>query len=1483
MLPWYLRTLPCQTGLNRATAFLADAHNSKDPNRAKKFCDKAKESLERITIPATSPLDLDQVIVKYCELGAALEKWGFKDDARVSYSTANELSVDAGRGALTPPPVGISMVPVSSPSLAPGSIPSFKSALTNTCPPGTVIASQDKGASLASIFTKDHPPLLSPCDLPGPDARLIDTQQLALCLALLRASPLSDGDTLIPSARKWLTVTKNNLDEQERLKAMATDLIRAYTRDELKGTKATAEVLLLAPVLEKEDYQILLSRFVNEVEGSVLMDIQSLEGLALLLQGASPDYLDSDDLVKITELLSSRLQQTHQQSPEHIYKFTLAVSRVLDAMVDCEVKGLNRVNLHGPLLSYLESLKSNKDPYLVFQAAYAYQALLFVPDDESNWQATLRRSGMVLRGVSGLVSAVKGLNINDFIEGLGHIQGGLEGVGQVYGLAKDAYKELTTLMESGQSLLDALKTGLSFSRKCNWYPLLRCVNLLLRNGELIKFKTLVYEAPYPRDPAFLWGVCQHLGDLALDSGWDIESRQGAIAFLGDIYKNDPEWGKQSQVKQCVLDILLQLRSVSAVKVQVETLLQELADDGNEGKRALYKGCIKTGPTAHLLKAASPLVGSSLLLDLVQNKPSVEPALRKYQRRRLLEQGHRNLVYIPPQAKATREAPDDELFDLTHKVNEFLSSNKKVLLVLGDSGAGKSTFNMELEIELWKAYNKNKKQIPIFITLPAIKEPEQNLITKQLRTYDFHDAQIQELKSFYEFVLICDGYDECKKRDNLYYSNRLNMSGEWKVKMVISCRSEYLGSDYRLLFQPGSRNDRSSAVLFQEAVIAPFSKDKIQDYIRQYVQKYENTKESNWRQEDYWHTIESIPNLQELVKNPFLLTLALEVLPLMVDPTQDMTLAKVSRVTLYDHFLEQWVERGQRRLIERDLTAKEHETFDLLTEDGFSKNALLLVKELAVAIFEHQDGRPVVDYSPIGDETTWRAAFFGRDHAKNNLLREVCPLNRQGNQFRFIHRSILEYGLARAVFEPLSHGTQEQSELGNHVMKQEPISPLYRKRFVHEPSILHFLAERVQQETRFKQELLSYIERSKIDEKWSTAAANAITILVRAGTSFNRVDLNNIKIRGADLSYGLFDSAQMQGADLRQVKMRSIWLRQANLNKTQMEGVEFGEWPYLSVQSVPRCCAFSPDGNKCVIGHDDGSILVYDTTTWENLLNLQGHTKLVASIVYSPNGQQIASGGDDGTIRLWDAHSGTPGLILQGHTDDINSIAISPDGQQIASGSDDKTVRLWDVKTGAPGPIFQGHSDYVHSVMFSPNGQQIASGSHDQTLRLWDVLTGAPGLILQGYSEIIRCVAFSPNGQHIASGSFNGTVRLWDARSGTPGLILRGHSRSVVSMAFSPNGHQIASGSDDKTIRLWDAHTGAPGMILQGHYGYVRCVAFSPNGQRIASGGDDKTVRLWDVHTGTPGRMIPQGHTRLVASVAYSPDGQQIASGSDDLT
>jgi hypothetical protein len=401
---------------------------------------------------------------------------------------------------------------------------------------------------------------------PEPDARLNDAPQLACCLELLQAEYGPD-DIMDITTRDWLQATKNELDEKERLMALATKVVRAFKRDELKDAKAVAEVVHLAPVLESDDFRYLVKEFYSGIDQSGLLDVHQLEGLAHLVQGARPGYLDDDDLVKILELLSQRLRDTHQQSTNHFYQLIVAVSHVLDAMADIEVYGLAREKLHDPLSSYLEGLKGSSDPFLVYQAAYAYQALLRVPDDESLWQATLRRSGKVIQGVSGLVSAMKGLDINRFVESLRHIQQGLSGASEIIDMVVKTYYGATSLAESGQGFFDCLKEGFSFSRRCAWYPALRGADVLIRDGQFAEFRKLVCEAPCRRDAAFQWGVCQRLGELASNSRWDPSIRENAIAFLGEIYRNDTAWGNQSTVKQWILNILMQLSSQSGSGMQ----------------------------------------------------------------------------------------------------------------------------------------------------------------------------------------------------------------------------------------------------------------------------------------------------------------------------------------------------------------------------------------------------------------------------------------------------------------------------------------------------------------------------------------------------------------------------------------------------------------------------------------------------------------------------------------------------------------------------------------------------------------------------------------------------------------------------------------------------------------------------------------------------------------------------------------------------
>ncbi|KAK3809371.1 MAG: WD40-repeat-containing domain protein [Benniella sp.] len=1491
-------TLSPQQALKLANVYLDNACKENDGDITMVLCHDTEISLSQAKKAVKRTEDqyvIEEIAIAYMDLGDLLKSRGHPNEANVSYKKAEKL----GRQRVTSRPNSITSSTKNSPFEVPRPLVRARAiplSMHKQCRNITTIPAHIATIP-AYIFAENVRLPAMEYKLPGPDERLTNTPQLAYCLSLLKPDRSPD-DTLDPAAHNWLNTTKKDVDEQDRLKSMATELIKAFKRDELKDAKTVAEVVYLAPVLDKDSFQALLSIFYSGIDPSKLLKVHHLEGLAQSIQSADQGHLNADDLIKILELLNNRLRDTHQQSSNHMHQLTLAISHVLDAMADTKVTGLDREKLHEPLSTYLKELKESEDPYLVYQAAYAFQALLWVPDDETTWQAAMRRTGEVIQGVSGVVSAVKGLDLNKFIEGLGNIQKGFEGASKAIEIIKKAYDGVTSLAQSGQDLLESLKEGLSFECKREWYSALRGADVLIRDGDLASFKELVCEVPCRMDQVFQWGVCQRLGEIAFNPMWDVDTRRSAIEFLGEIYRNDEVWGQHASVKQWILNILMQLASASETSSQLYNagagaLLRELESTGDGKTQTMYRSCREKSPISYPLKVSRPELASPSLLDHVQNRPDVEGNIRLLRKQRTKARG--NVVYIPPQGKISVQAPEDARFPLMEKVKDFLESDKKVFLLMGDSGAGKSTFNRELEFTLWQSYENKIGRIPLHINLPAIEKPEHDMIAKQLRMAEFSESQIREMKNHRKFILICDGYDESQQTHNLYMSNKLNQEGEWDAQMVISCRTEYLGTDYRDRFQPGDRNHPSDSSQLQEAVITLFSLDQVHDYIRQYVIVHRPM----WEVDEYKQALERIPTLKELVRNPFLMTLSLEVLPRMVDPGQRLSEAHVTRVGLYDHFVEQWLERGKKRLGEKDLNLQARAVFESLSDEGFTQHGIEFMKKLAVAVYKEQDGQPIFRYSRAKVEQPWKAEFFSREEEKR-LLREACPLARNGNQHRFIHRSLLEYALARAIFDPqdiervsvpefgMGRRGSTSSTLSFEVRNvpevrseqgPDPNSPLVWRSFINDHSLLKFMEERVQQEPVFKSQLLGYIEHSKEDKKWRQAAANAITILVRAGERFIGTDLKGIQIPGADLSYGVFDSAQLQNADLRKVNLRGVWLRQTDLSEAQMTGVQFGELPYLTANNEIYACKFSPNGKSIAVGFDDGGIHEYSTSRMQTL---SGHRGRVTRVIYSPTGDKIVSAGRDNRIRLWDMKTGSQLYVLNDHAGEVFGLAFSPRGDLIASGAADKKVRLWGITAGDCRKILSGHTGCVYGVAYSPSGDQVASCSEDTTIRLWTEGSGECIRILSGHSDVVYDVAYSPHGDQIASASKDKTVRLWNVEAGICLHILHGHTKTVYSVVYSPKGDQVVSGSMDTTVRFWDVETGSCRHTLTGHRYAVSCVSYSPKGDKVATGSGDKTLRLWDA-SASLSRLVSSDHSAAVRSIKCSPKGDLIVSGSMDNT
>ncbi|KAF9272284.1 hypothetical protein BGZ68_002557, partial [Mortierella alpina] len=309
--------------------------------------------------------------------------------------------------------------------------------------------------------------------------RINSTPQLALCSSLLfqiRAGSSHGGvhegvqrqaehdslDSPIDRTQlDWIRTIKDDTVEQHHIRWLGTRMVEEFCKDAVKDSAAITEVVLLGPILDREHYRKLLNCFICEFGEAVILDVYLLQGLIQLVQCASEGYLVADDLVKILSILRVQLQNTHQQSTAHLYHLTLALSRLLDVMAEHKVQDVKRVEEHEPLSEILSGLRNSSDPYLMYQASYAYQALQYVPDDETPLQAVMRHSAGVAASLVKISGVIK-LDLGSVLEGLKGFQ---EALSRTYDIAKSEYEGICSLKESGCGVFDSLKEGLGTGQK----------------------------------------------------------------------------------------------------------------------------------------------------------------------------------------------------------------------------------------------------------------------------------------------------------------------------------------------------------------------------------------------------------------------------------------------------------------------------------------------------------------------------------------------------------------------------------------------------------------------------------------------------------------------------------------------------------------------------------------------------------------------------------------------------------------------------------------------------------------------------------------------------------------------------------------------------------------------------------------------------------------------------------------------------------
>ncbi|KAF8834868.1 WD40 repeat-like protein [Paxillus ammoniavirescens] len=308
-------------------------------------------------------------------------------------------------------------------------------------------------------------------------------------------------------------------------------------------------------------------------------------------------------------------------------------------------------------------------------------------------------------------------------------------------------------------------------------------------------------------------------------------------------------------------------------------------------------------------------------------------------------------------------------------------------------------------------------------------------------------------------------------------------------------------------------------------------------------------------------------------------------------------------------------------------------------------------------------------------------------------------------------------------------------------------------------------------------------------------------------------------------------------------------------------------------------AFLPSGKEVISGSADGNVRRWRVEDGCELGKLMWDKGAVLAVAASVDGRFIAMGGKAKNITICDATTYEKVIELEGHLDNIRSLDFSHDSASVVSGSVDKTVIVWSTVTGKSllGPL-KGHTSTVWRAQFSPNGDKIASCDGGD-IRIWNSHSG--DLVIRPIPVKAVSLAWTPDDQQLIAGCGDGSIKRIASSSGSLIAGWKAHTNLVHSIAVSPNGKFIASASPDNTVRLWAMTTSErifPPLECDDR---VYSVAISPDGSHLANGGRDSKVRIWSLKRMVSSSLLKHKHAPATSNLIAHPNGSSSTQSVDN--
>ena len=338
----------------------------------------------------------------------------------------------------------------------------------------------------------------------------------------------------------------------------------------------------------------------------------------------------------------------------------------------------------------------------------------------------------------------------------------------------------------------------------------------------------------------------------------------------------------------------------------------------------------------------------------------------------------------------------------------------------------------------------------------------------------------------------------------------------------------------------------------------------------------------------------------------------------------------------------------------------------------------------------------------------------------------------------------------------------------------------------------------------------------------------------------------------------------------------VWLYDTTTNepKLTIEGIQ------TRISKV----VFSPDGSKLVTLSSIPQ--VWDVNTGELIAEFDKHTVANSLLSIQSDNTTFISGVYNNSIQLWDTETEERiDVAFSGHTDRISSATLNNDSTLVASHayrlSDyDPTIRIWDVASGNLHAELLGHTSGIHQVVFSPHDELlVSSSSYDNTVKIWDTTSGEVVLSIDDILEPWT-IALSPDGQMLVVADKNHVIHVFDFPTGEKITELIAHTGIPQCLLFDPTSTILISGCaySENEVYLWNMNNFEILSVLKAP-DIVGEVVINPDASRLITASDNGDLIVWNMENGEQVAVL-QGHTSRV-SARFSPDGSLVASASLD--